>query len=50
MTGILTLVILFAPAIGPVISGYIVEHYSWRVVFFMMLPVSVFMIFMRRSA
>lgn len=45
MTGILTLVILFAPAIGPVISGYIVEHYSWRVVFFMMLPVSVFMIF-----
>ncbi|MBG9916766.1 multidrug MFS transporter [Bacillus sonorensis] len=45
MTGMLTLVILFAPAIGPVISGYIVEHYSWRIVFFMMLPVSLFMIF-----
>ncbi|MEK5502511.1 DHA2 family efflux MFS transporter permease subunit [Bacillus sp. FSL M8-0168] len=40
----MTLVILFAPAIGPVISGFIVEHYSWRVVFFMMLPVALFMI------
>lgn len=44
MTGMMTLVILFAPAIGPVISGFIVEHYSWRVVFFMMLPVAFFMI------
>ncbi|KKB73282.1 MULTISPECIES: MDR family MFS transporter [Bacillus] len=44
MTGMMTLVILFAPAIGPVISGFIVEHYSWRVVFFMMLPVALFMI------
>ncbi|QHZ46408.1 MDR family MFS transporter [Bacillus sp. NSP9.1] len=44
VTGMLTLVILFAPAIGPVISGYIVEHYSWRIVFFMMLPVALFMI------
>lgn len=33
MTGMMTLVILFAPAIGPVISGFIVEHYSWRVSF-----------------
>lgn len=38
MTG---LVIAFAPAIGPTLSGWLVEHYSWRVLFFVILPIAV---------
>ncbi|RBN41936.1 MFS transporter, partial [Priestia megaterium] len=30
----------FAPAVGPTLSGLIVEHYSWRVLFFMMFPIA----------
>ena len=28
--GMVGLAIIFAPAIGPAIAGYILEHYSWR--------------------
>lgn len=38
--GIFGLVMIVAPAIGPTLSGYIVEHYSWRVLFFIVLPVA----------
>ncbi|PSL25514.1 EmrB/QacA subfamily drug resistance transporter [Planomicrobium soli] len=38
--GIFGLVMVVAPAIGPTLSGYIVEHYSWRVLFFIILPVA----------
>ncbi|MDL2029715.1 DHA2 family efflux MFS transporter permease subunit [Bacillus subtilis] len=31
--GIFNVAILFAPAIGPVISGLIIQYYSWRIVF-----------------
>ncbi len=31
---------IVAPAIGPTLSGYIVEHYSWRVLFFIILPLA----------
>ncbi|WP_419720233.1 MFS transporter, partial [Oceanobacillus massiliensis] len=36
--GLFGLVISFAPAIGPTLSGYIVEHFPWRTLFFMILP------------
>lgn len=40
--GVLGVVILFAPAIGPTISGLIVEYLSWRMLFFTVLPIALF--------
>lgn len=39
--GTFGLVISFAPAIGPTLSGFIVDHWSWRLLFVMMLPIAV---------
>ncbi|MBM7705585.1 EmrB/QacA subfamily drug resistance transporter [Chryseomicrobium aureum] len=36
--GIFGLVMIMAPAIGPTLSGFIVENYSWRVLFAVILP------------
>ncbi|MDB2448704.1 DHA2 family efflux MFS transporter permease subunit [bacterium] len=38
--GLVGLAIAFAPAIGPTLSGWIVEHLSWRWLFVLMLPIS----------
>ncbi|MFD1849880.1 DHA2 family efflux MFS transporter permease subunit [Oceanobacillus bengalensis] len=39
--GIFGLVMIVAPAIGPTLSGWIVEHYNWRVLFDIVIPVAV---------
>ena len=39
--GILGLVMTFAPAIGPTLSGWIIEHYEWRFLFYMIIPFAV---------
>ncbi|SIO85564.1 MDR family MFS transporter [Nocardiopsis sp. JB363] len=39
--GTFGLVISFAPAIGPSLSGWIVDHLPWQVLFYMMLPIAV---------
>lgn len=39
--GMFGLVISFAPAIGPSLSGWIVEHFPWQALFLMMLPIAV---------
>ena len=39
--GIFGLVMITAPAIGPTLSGYIVEYYDWRVLFEMILPFAI---------
>ncbi|ATG51418.1 MFS transporter [Brachybacterium vulturis] len=39
--GTFGLVISFAPAIGPTLSGFIVDNWSWRWLFVMMLPIAV---------
>jgi len=39
--GIFGLVMISAPAIGPTLSGYIVEHHDWRVLFEMILPLAI---------
>ncbi|MFS0655542.1 MDR family MFS transporter [Bacillus sp. 179-C3.3 HS] len=39
--GIFGLVMITAPAIGPTLSGYIVEFYDWRLLFLMILPLAV---------
>lgn len=37
--GIFGLVIIFAPAIGPTLSGWLIEHYHWSSLFFVLLPI-----------
>lgn len=38
--GLIGLVISFAPAIGPALSGWITSNYSWRALFFFILPIA----------
>lgn len=42
--GLLGLVIMFAPAIGPTLSGVIVEYLGWRYLFIIVIPFTVFSI------
>lgn len=37
--GMFGLVIAFAPAIGPTLSGLIVDHFPWRSLFYIVLPI-----------
>src|SRR5699024_2010229 len=39
--GMSGLVSAFAPAIGPSLSGWIVDNYPWRVLFWMILPIAI---------
>lgn len=39
--GMVGLVIAFAPAIGPTLSGWIVESHSWRLLFYLVFPIAV---------
>ncbi|XTP55734.1 DHA2 family efflux MFS transporter permease subunit [Niallia sp. Krafla_26] len=39
--GIFGLILMFAPAIGPTLSGWIVEHYSWRMLFHFIAPIAI---------
>src|SRR5699024_10476271 len=39
--GMFGLVIAFAPAIGPSLSGWLVDHFPWRSVFYVVLPIAV---------
>lgn len=43
--GIMGLVIVVAPALGPTLSGIIVDHLSWEWLFYTMLPFSILSIF-----
>lgn len=36
--------IIFAPAIGPTLAGYILEHYKWETMFYGMIPLVVIVI------
>lgn len=40
--GMMGLAMIFAPAVGPTLSGWVVEHYNWRVLFYIVLPLSLF--------
>jgi len=40
--GFFGLVMFVAPAIGPTLSGYIVENYTWRYLFALILPFGIF--------
>ena len=38
--GVFGLILMFAPAIGPTLSGWIIEHYSWRMLFHFITPIA----------
>lgn len=42
--GLIGLVIMFAPAIGPTLSGVIVEYLGWRYLFILVIPFALFSI------
>lgn len=44
--GFMGLVLLFAPAIGPTLSGVIVEHLGWRYLFIVVIPFVLLSIFL----
>lgn len=39
--GIFGLILMFAPAIGPTLSGWIIEHYDWRMLFHFITPIAI---------
>jgi len=38
--GVFGLILMFAPAIGPTLSGWIVENYDWRMLFHFVTPIA----------
>jgi len=42
--GMVGLAIIFAPAIGPTVAGYVLEHYSWQTMFYGMIPIAIIVI------
>jgi EmrB/QacA subfamily drug resistance transporter len=42
--GMVGLAVIFAPAIGPTIAGYILENYKWETMFYGMIPFAVLVI------
>ncbi|NBD25131.1 DHA2 family efflux MFS transporter permease subunit [Paenibacillus glycinis] len=42
--GMVGFAIIFAPAIGPTVAGYVMEHFSWRTMFYGMIPFAVIVI------
>lgn len=38
--GLFGLVMIFAPAIGPTLSGWLIEHYDWRILFHIVAPIA----------
>jgi len=39
--GLMAVAMIFAPAVGPTLSGWVVQNYSWRVLFFIVLPLAI---------
>lgn len=44
--GMIGIAMTFAPAIGPTLSGWILQHYSWRVLFYIVIPLGVINLFL----
>ena len=42
--GVFGLILMFAPAIGPTLSGWIVEHYNWRMLFHFITPIAIIVV------
>ncbi|GJM80223.1 hypothetical protein HMSSN139_27190 [Paenibacillus sp. HMSSN-139] len=44
--GMMGIAMIFAPAVGPTLSGWIIEHHPWNVLFWIILPFAVLSIFL----
>lgn len=42
--GMVGFAIIFAPAIGPTLAGYVIENYKWEVMFYGMIPFAILVI------
>lgn len=42
--GIFGLAMMFAPAVGPTLSGWLIENFSWRIMFYGLVPIGVIVI------
>jgi EmrB/QacA subfamily drug resistance transporter len=42
--GVFGLIMMGAPAIGPTLSGWIVEHYDWRMLFHFITPIAIIVV------
>lgn len=42
--GVFGLIMMGAPAIGPTLSGWIVEHYDWRMLFHFVTPIAIIVV------
>ncbi|MGA9175459.1 MAG: DHA2 family efflux MFS transporter permease subunit [Thermoactinomyces sp.] len=48
--GMFGIAIMFAPAIGPTLSGYITEYLNWRLIFFINVPIGLVALFLATAA
>ncbi|TVY11519.1 DHA2 family efflux MFS transporter permease subunit [Paenibacillus cremeus] len=39
--GTMGIAMIFAPAVGPTLAGWIVQNYTWRILFIMMIPLGI---------
>ncbi|AEI46205.1 DHA2 family efflux MFS transporter permease subunit [Paenibacillus mucilaginosus] len=39
---------MVAPALGPTLGGYLIQHYSWRVLFFINIPIGILAVILGR--
>ncbi|WP_078412297.1 DHA2 family efflux MFS transporter permease subunit [Priestia abyssalis] len=44
--GVFGLIMMGAPAIGPTLSGWLIEHYDWRMLFHFVTPIAVLVLLM----
>lgn len=44
--GLAALVIILGPAVGPTLSGWIVDNYTWRMLFIFLIPITVIVLIM----
>jgi EmrB/QacA subfamily drug resistance transporter len=42
--GVFGLILMAAPAIGPTLSGWIIEHYDWRMLFHFITPIAILVV------
>ncbi|UOF89250.1 DHA2 family efflux MFS transporter permease subunit [Fodinisporobacter ferrooxydans] len=39
--GTIAIAMFFAPAVGPTLSGWIIEHWTWRILFYVGMPIAI---------
>ncbi|WP_405079158.1 DHA2 family efflux MFS transporter permease subunit [Paenibacillus chitinolyticus] len=39
--GMIGIAMFFAPAVGPTLSGWIIQHWTWRILFYVAMPIAI---------